>query len=163
MKIAITGHTSGIGKSLFDYYESVRRLRDDTALGFSRSNGYNINNPQKIIEQSLDSDVFINNAYAEFAQVELLYGLWKHWKFLNRQIICISSVSPDVTKGFEWPYSIHKGALDKACAQLHNIPKSNCRVINILSSCHNCPAAQLKWPTLAICPRSGPHMTCSTP
>ena len=34
MKIAITGHTKGIGKAIADLYPNV--------IGFSRSNGYDI-------------------------------------------------------------------------------------------------------------------------
>jgi len=117
MKIAITGHTSGIGKSLFDYYESAEGLlRDDTALGFSRSNGYNINNPQKIIEQSLDSDVFINNAYDGFNQVSLLYELINNG--YESKIINISSNSSDGIKDQIHQYAIAKYALDKASEQL---------------------------------------------
>ena len=116
MKIAITGHTSGIGKSLFDYYESVPWPREDIVIGFSRSNGYNINNPQKIIEQSLDSDVFINNAYDGFNQVSLLYELINNG--YEGKVINISSTSSDGIKNQIHPYAISKYALDKASEQL---------------------------------------------
>ena len=58
MKIAITGHTQGIGKRAYD------RLCPDI-IGFSRSNGYDITNSgdqKRIIEESKDCDIFINNA-----------------------------------------------------------------------------------------------------
>lgn len=128
MKIAITGHTSGIGKAFIELCDH----KNIEWSGFSRSNHYDLTMqplaPALAIEEC---DVFVNNAYAGFAQVDVLYAVWDKWKSFDKQIVCISSVSPDVTKDHVWPYSIHKGALDKACAQLHNIPESNCRVINI--------------------------------
>ena len=58
MKIAITGHTTGIGKAIHDWF-----LGDADILGFSKSNGYDITNKDdriKIINESMDCDVFIN-------------------------------------------------------------------------------------------------------
>ena len=37
MKIAITGHTKGIGKACFDLFNT-----DNNCIGFSRSNGFDI-------------------------------------------------------------------------------------------------------------------------
>ena len=46
MKYAITGHTSGIGKALYENYLP-------NAIGFSRSNGFNISTDiRKIIHES---------------------------------------------------------------------------------------------------------------
>jgi hypothetical protein len=138
MKIAITGHTSGIGKTLTELCDHKKIEWD----GFSRSNGFDITSETfqtRLPEIVEDYDVFINNAYVNYTQVDLLYRLWEHWKFLDKQIVCISSASPDVIKPFEWPYSIHKGALDKACAQLCNISDSNCRVTNIKPGWVNTP------------------------
>jgi NAD(P)-dependent dehydrogenase (short-subunit alcohol dehydrogenase family) len=77
MKIAITGHTKGIGRAIADLYDA------DEVIGFSRSNGYNISEAgvvSKIIAESLDCDVFINNAHYEFTQCDLLSEIFKHWK-----------------------------------------------------------------------------------
>ena len=106
MKIAITGHTSGIGLAL--------TKQCNNWIGFSRSNGYDINDPSPIVEKTLEKkcDVFINNAHDKFAQVDLLYALWKEWKDEEKQIVCISSVSPDVTKNKMWTYSTEKCALN---------------------------------------------------
>ncbi len=115
MNIAITGHTSGLGKACFDYYDSIPTI---TVSGFSRSNSFNISNPAPIIHGSLGYDVFINNAYDGFEQVNLLYELIQGFK---GRIINISSNSSDGIKNRVWPYSIHKAALDKANQQLfHN-------------------------------------------
>lgn len=60
--VAITGHTTGIGKGLYDYFIS----KGCTVKGFSKSTGYNIEHNEEvleIIENTLDYDLFINNAY----------------------------------------------------------------------------------------------------
>ena len=75
MKVAITGHTQGIGKAIADLYPAH--------IGFSRSNGYDISiddNLQRIISQSLDCDVFINNAYAGNAQTKLFNMIFSQWQ-----------------------------------------------------------------------------------
>lgn len=92
MKYAITGHTSGVGKSLFD------RLSPD-AIGFSKSTGYNLNNYSdriKIIEESSDCDIFINNAPAEYGQVEMFIDLFKEWKDTDKIIINVGSRIADI-------------------------------------------------------------------
>ena len=50
----------------------------------------------KIVNESSDCDVFINNAYHEYAQVDLLYRIWVKWKDQRKQIVCISSVAGDI-------------------------------------------------------------------
>ncbi len=141
MRIALTGHTSGIGEALVQQcrngndviiFGQLLWTDGEPILGFSRSNGYDINDPSPIVEKTLEKkcDVFINNAHDKFAQVDLLYALWKEWKDEEKQIVCISSVSPDVTKNKMWTYSTEKCALNHACEQLQN-SKGNCRIINI--------------------------------
>lgn len=86
MKYAITGHTSGIGKRAFQRLD---------AIGFSRSNGYDITNSidrKRIIEQIQDCDVFINCAHSGFGATYLLLDLYDHWKDLpNKTIINVGS------------------------------------------------------------------------
>lgn len=55
MKIGITGHTSGLGNALLDYYQT----KGNECLGFSRSNGYNIvSNFDEIVTTAKDLDLF---------------------------------------------------------------------------------------------------------
>ena len=123
MKVAITGHTSGIGRELYKHFDNV--------VGFSRSNGYDITKDlDKIIEESKNADIFINNAYSGFMQTELLFKLFHLWKDQDKLIVNISSNSGDGIKPKVHPYSIHKAALDKACEQLSH-QKVKCKVINI--------------------------------
>jgi hypothetical protein len=84
---AITGHTAGIGKCLYE------RLNPN-AIGFSLSTGYNITNPidrQRIINESKDCDVFINNATAGFGQTLLFLELFDVWKDQPKTIINVGS------------------------------------------------------------------------
>ena len=58
MKVAITGHSKGIGKALADIFET----NGHTVLGFSRSNGFDISesaNRISILNKSQDADIFI--------------------------------------------------------------------------------------------------------
>lgn len=93
MKIAITGHTSGIGKALFDRFRS----KDNEVIGFSRSNGYDISDPdarKKILEEVKDFDVFVNNAYndTDSSQYFLLKEIFDFWTSKEKTIINISSL-----------------------------------------------------------------------
>ena len=86
--VGITGHTSGIGKRLYE------RLSPN-AIGFSLSTGYNINNfndRKRIIESSKDFDIFINNAPAEFGQTLMFIELFQEWRDNpNKTIINVGS------------------------------------------------------------------------
>jgi hypothetical protein len=93
MKYAITGHTAGIGRKLFE------RLSPNV-IGFSLSSGYditNINDRKKIITESKDCDVFINNATAEFAQTLLFLELFNEWKDQDKTIINVGSRIAEIT------------------------------------------------------------------
>ena len=71
MKIAITGHTQGIGQALATVFQQYGH----DIIGFSRSNGFDISNADSrraIIDQSQDADIFVNNAYHPTGQTSLL-------------------------------------------------------------------------------------------
>ena len=62
-KIAITGHTRGIGKALVERLDK----RDYEIKGFSQSTGYNlqrVSTVKKVVNECLewDADVLVNNA-----------------------------------------------------------------------------------------------------
>lgn len=138
MRIAITGHTSGIGKATVDLLEQ----NGFKCSGFSRSNGYDISNQEhltKLANEIIDFDVFINNASSEWSQVELLYTVFNHWKNKTRRIINISSNSGDGIKTYAYKYAVEKAALDKATIQLNNIRDAKCRVTNIRPGWVNTP------------------------
>ena len=89
MKIAITGHTNGIGKSFARYLES----RGHEIVGLSKREGHNIRNIPKIVKHIVDCDMFINNAQAGFAQTELFQHVVEQWKdSKNKMIWNISTI-----------------------------------------------------------------------
>ena len=58
MKIAITGHTAGIGHALAEEY----RLDGNEIVGLSQREGNNIRNTPKICDQIEPCDVFVNTS-----------------------------------------------------------------------------------------------------
>lgn len=90
MKVAITGHSKGIGGSLYKRFIE----NEHTVFGYSRSNGFDIGSVESranILEQSKDIDIFINNAYHPIGQTLLLKEALVRWKNTNTLIINISS------------------------------------------------------------------------
>jgi len=75
MKIAITGHKSGIGQAL------AKRLAEEghTIIGISRSDGENIRRTAHTASLIEPCDIFINNAQSGYAQTELLFEVWHRW------------------------------------------------------------------------------------
>lgn len=125
MRVAITGATVGIGKAFRDIFP--------VGPSFSRSTGHNLIYPTTIdiiVKQSLDCDVFINNAYYNFAQVDLLYKLWIEWQDKEKTIVCLGSDASDYSHPNPLPYATHKRALQDACLQLHHAKKT-CKVLFI--------------------------------
>lgn len=91
MKIAITGHSKGIGAEFKSYYES----QGHTVVGFSRSNGYDLRDwsvLHKMLEQIKDCDLLISCAKPDFVQTTLLYEIWKLWQGQPKTILNVSSV-----------------------------------------------------------------------
>lgn len=121
MKIAITGHSAGIGEALSNIYQS----QGHEVIGLSRRNGYNIRNLSKILYQIEPCDVLINNAQVGFAQTELLFAVYEKWQNdKNKLIINISTMmtsfpySPIDGLGMDL-YRIQKLALEEAHRQLY--------------------------------------------
>ena len=137
-KIAITGHTRGIGLAL------TERLDQDNyeVRGYSKSNGFNILRPNGVIKDIIDwdADVFVNNAYAPEAQSRLLYKIYEQWVDKPKLIINMGATSSDSINNFaqlgynpDWtPYVSDKARLDWASLQLSNQFKPGmCRVTMI--------------------------------
>lgn len=128
MKIAITGHTKGIGRAIAELYFT------DQIVGFSRGNGYDISDPasiDKIIDSSINCDVFINNAYHELSQVTLFERMLEHWRHdENKTIVNINSKtiynSPNGIDYTKFKKVLRSSAV-KAIADLDR----KCRIINI--------------------------------
>lgn len=130
MKVAVTGHTRGIGQGIHDYFLS----NGHEVSGFSRSNGYDLNDErvqEQIVQETLDHDIFVNNAFNHlggFAQTQLLHKLFPHWKDKGAWIFNISSIASDYIAGRQeaTPYPITKLALDSYVKQLAwTLPRVN--------------------------------------
>lgn len=120
--IAITGHTQGLGKALFD------RLPD--AIGFSKSTGYDITKLDdrcRIVDSISEYTVFINNAHAGFGQVQLLQQVFTAWQDQPKLIINIGSRASEYSYGVNWTYSAEKAALMNLTKSLTLLDKP-CRI-----------------------------------
>lgn len=91
MKIAITGHSAGIGQALASIYQA----QGHEIVGLSRRNGYNIRSVPKVADMIKHCDVFINNAQVGFAQTELLWEVWGRWQGQQKTIVNISTQMTD--------------------------------------------------------------------
>ena len=130
MKMLVTGGNRGLGLHV------VQKFQADSV---SRLNGYDITkNIDKLVELSLQYDVFVNNAFdgpphepwANFAQINLLQAIYFAWsnKKKNGYIINIGSIGersivpPEPT--FE-TYRVSKAALSHASRQCTAAFKQN--------------------------------------
>ena len=122
MKIAITGHSAGIGQALARIYEA----HGHEVIGLSRRNGYNIRSLPKVAGMIEPCDVFINNAQVGFAQTELLWEMWRRWQGQDKIIVNISTqmVSEQYAPKTEWDeYLIQKKTLELAQEAMSNRSK----------------------------------------
>lgn len=123
-KTAITGHTSGLGQAIYDTMDCIV---------FSKSTGYDIENSidrLRIIEESKDCNVFINNAHSGFAQTLLLQDLFNHWKDEDKIIINIGSRASEFTYAIDWLYPAEKSALMSLTKNL-TLMSSKCRITTL--------------------------------
>ena len=121
MKIAITGHSAGIGQALATLYEQ----QGHEIVGLSRRTGFNIRNIPKVVDQIAPCDMFINNAQIGFAQTELLFEVFKQWQGQPKLIMVISSMMTQrpvsVLPGLDMDlYWLQKKTLEEACVQLRH-------------------------------------------
>lgn len=128
MKIAITGHTKGIGRAIADLYYT------DEVVGFSRSNGYDISIPENvalILSKSANCDVFVNNAYHDFVQCDLLDGIFNQWKSDSSKTIVNIISRARYGLGKDKFYGQTKMELYSKAKNMLFDPERQCRIINI--------------------------------
>ena len=119
MRIAITGHSAGIGQALTKIYTE----QGHEVVGLSRRNGYNIRSLPKVVSMIEPCDMFINNAQVGYAQTELLFEVWRRWKGQQKYIVNISTQMTDMLlpPKEEWDeYIIQKKAMELASQLLEN-------------------------------------------
>ena len=89
-KIAIIGHTKGIGKAIADIYKTKKY----TVVGLSRSNGYDLlTDQEKIMEQIQDCHLVVINANAGLGQMQLLKRIYGKHSFNDMKVAVITSTS----------------------------------------------------------------------
>jgi hypothetical protein len=108
-KIVITGHTSGIGKAIFDKFTEVSCHE---IIGMSRSNGYDIEKDfDKVVQEAAGAEIFINNAYRDKQQLKLFHAL----KDKVDMMIVMGSVSRQYPELIATDYVQDKQELAEAC------------------------------------------------
>lgn len=111
-KIVITGHTYGIGKSIYNAFKSDH---SNEVIGLSRSNGHDINKDfDKIVEIATGADIFINNAYYERQQAKFIYAL----KNKVSKMIVMGSVCRFYAGIFYTRYAKDKQELGEICRKI---------------------------------------------
>jgi hypothetical protein len=103
LKIAVTGHTAGLGKAFFDHYQNLGH----SVSGYSRQNGFDLRDwatIQKFLDVTENFDLLISNAKPDFFQTILLYELCRRDKKVSK-IISIGSCIVN----FELPQSVEIG------------------------------------------------------
>lgn len=135
-KVAVTGHTSGIGKGIFDHFKNLGY----EVYGFSKDTGFDISlkeKQSKIIDLTTDCDLFFNNAYAGYAQVKLAQ-LWQQaHRDKNHFIVHTSSIAAeplaDIPNNFSWLtlYGEEKYAINKISWEI-NHSGSKCKSIVVM-------------------------------
>lgn len=132
MKIVITGHTSGIGKGFYDYYLS----KGHEVLGFSRSTGHDLTEEKflnYVAIKAINSNIFINNAYAGTAQAQLMYKIHEFWKDrADKTMVVIGSRAPDFLHPKSQFYAVMKSTIDIAAEQL--TPFAKYHLLNVRPS-----------------------------
>jgi len=94
LKVAITGHTKGIGAAFAEYF------KEENVFGFSRENGWDLEKKtacDALLKNVKDFDVFINNAPVT-NQEYLFDEMYKLWRGKNKSIINLSSSAGDISK-----------------------------------------------------------------
>ena len=108
-KIIITGHTSGVGKAIYDKFKEIS-CRE--IVGMSRSNGYDIDKDfDKIVAEAEGCELFINNAYRDWQQTKLVNAL----KDKVDMMVVMGSVSRFYPELIPTQYVHDKQALAEAC------------------------------------------------
>ena len=130
MKIGITGHSDGIGNDIY-----LNLIKEYDVIGLSRSNGFNIKNTNKIIEELDNCDIFINNACEKNYQTILFELIFDKWKFLPKTIINMNSSCVYHSSDWSPEYADNKKELKEISLNtIRNCKNKKVRVINLYPS-----------------------------
>jgi NADP-dependent 3-hydroxy acid dehydrogenase YdfG len=129
MIVAVTGHTKGIGYAVAQALSSDHQL-----LGYSRSTGFDISvaaDRDRILQQIVEADVFVNNAWHETGQCsmfELVYNAWR--SDCTKTIVNINS-KVKYNGYVNDSYIISKKQLYALSLQCIRDNSRQCRIINV--------------------------------
>ena len=89
-KIAVIGHTRGIGKAIAELYKKKKY----EVVGMSKSNGFDIiHDQEKILENIEDCNLVVLNAHADRGQLNILKRIYGQHSFSNMKVAVITSTS----------------------------------------------------------------------
>lgn len=118
MRVIVTGHTSGIGKAFFDFYNE----KGYNVQGFSRSNGFDISDAtvrcNLVAHVIQNCDLFINNAYSDDVQLKMMKLIDPYWKKdSSKTHVVIGSRAADIPISSE-KYNKNKKDIDIAAIEM---------------------------------------------
>lgn len=127
-KIIVTGNTRGIGLSLYNHFKNLNY----NVIGYNRTTGFDT-----IIDDAKDCDLFVNNAYADGYQNELLDKLHSTVK---KMVVCgsVAAFYPDPKLPL---YSQHKKDLVDKVRLLNN---PNILMLHLSAKAYNKPETLIK-------------------
>ena len=89
-KIAVVGHSRGIGKAICDLYNKKKYH----VVGMSKSNGFDIVHDQdKILDNIQDCGLVVLNAHSDRGQLNLLKKIYGRHSFDKMKVAVITSTS----------------------------------------------------------------------
>ncbi len=126
MKILITGHTSPMGKDVYEHYS-----KNHECLGVSRTSGYDLNKSEdqnRVVTEALAHDIFLNIAHVDAVQSILLNKLNERWtaEAPLKKVITIGSLITKLDKklldkvNIDKKYLADKHHLDSVSDSLSN-------------------------------------------
>jgi hypothetical protein len=87
MKVVITGHTTGLGLAIYNYFKE----KGCEVIGYSRSNGHKLPEAfDSIVSYAKSADLFVNNTYVDDIQSRFIEKLYQ-----DVSIITIGSMAAD--------------------------------------------------------------------
>ena len=94
LKVAITGHTRGIGEGFANYF------KDYDVHGFSKSNGWDLTRQEAcdaLIHNIKDFNIFVNSAPIGDKQLYLFNKIFDLWNGQDKTIINMGSIGAKMT------------------------------------------------------------------
>ena len=125
-KIIITGHTSPMGKDVYEHYSKTY-----DCLGVSRNTGYDLTKGEdqdRVVSEALTRDIFLNIAHVSTAQSTLLIKLKQRWSQESplKKVITVGSLATKVPQklldqvGIDKQYLKDKHQIDAISNSLAN-------------------------------------------